>query len=101
MNFVVCKHMNDSTKYLFALPDGVAIDAGTIVACNTARGADQPAVCLTSSFEADPDKICPLWGTTRARMRPVTKVLREFVLDWQNGLPFSDPNTEEADELPY
>lgn len=100
MNFVICKHMNDSGKYLFAVPEDVTIDAGTIVACDTVRGLSQPAICVTSSFKADPDKICPMWGTTKAHMKPVTKILREFMLDWGDKLPFTEPNLD-TDELPY
>lgn len=100
MNMVVVKHPNDSGKYLFRLPAGVVVDAGTMVAVDTIRGTDQPGVCITSSFEADPAVICPMWGTKH--LKKVTKILREFPLTYpENELPFTEPNVEEPDELPY
>lgn len=100
MNFVVVKHPNDSGKYLFCVPEDVELDAGTLVACDTARGANQPGICATSTFHADPDAVCPLWGTQKERLKRVTKVLREHILEWHEELPFSDPN-EDEDQFPY
>lgn len=82
MNFVIVRHPNDNGKYLFKLPHGENIDAGTLVTCDTAKGKDQPGVCITSSFTADPEVICPLWGTYPGKMKRVTKILREFAIKW-------------------
>lgn len=82
MNMVAVRHMGDSGKYLFQLPDGVQLDPGTTVLCETRRNPLEPGVCVTPSFEADPDVVCPLWGTQTAAMKRVIKVLREFSLEW-------------------
>lgn len=82
MNLVIVKHPNDSGKYLFKVPDGVTLDAGTMVACDTARGKDQPGFCATATFEGDPEVVAPMWGGNAKAIKPVTKVLREFVLEW-------------------
>lgn len=92
MNFVIVRHMNDTGKYLFRLPEDVTVDAGTPVLCNTKRGRDVPAVCVTSSFHADPDVIVPLWGTQVSNLQKVTTVLREFKLNWPD-----EPETEHAE----
>lgn len=81
MNFVVIKHV-DNGKYLFMVPDGVELDAGTAVLCDTSRGKNQHGVCATGTFMADPEVICPLWGTMPEKLRRVTSVLREFQLQW-------------------
>ena len=96
MNIVVIKHFNDSSKYIFKVPDGVVLDAGTFVACDTVRGYEQPGICVTSSFEADPAIICPMWGTAPERMRRVVSVLRTHMLEWpdEEKLPFSDFDDE-------
>ena len=82
MNFVVIKHPNDNGKYLFKVPEGVALDAGTMVACDTSRGKNQPGFCATATFEGDPEVVAPMWGGDPKKIRKVTQVLREFVLEW-------------------
>lgn len=102
MNLVVVKHPNDSGKYLFRVPEDVTLDAGTLVTCDTARGKNQPAICATSSFQADPELACPLWGTTPNNLKRVTKVLRECLLEWQDDpLPFTESSDAVEDEFPY
>ena len=101
MNFVLARHPNYNGRYLFKVPESTFLDAGTLIACDTARGQNQPAVCLTASFHGDPDVVCPLWGTTVKKLKPVTKVLREFLIDWGEELPFTEPNAEDEDEFPY
>ena len=81
MNMVVVRHPNDNGKYIFTVPENVELDAGTLVSCETRRG-EQPGVCMTSSFRADPSAICPLWNTSEKEMKRVLKVLREIYLEW-------------------
>lgn len=72
-NFVIVKHMEDSGKYLFLLPDNfMHLFAGDYVLCDTARGKDQMGVCCSDSFLVDPNVVCPLFGTSEERMRYVT-----------------------------
>ena len=99
MNFVVVKHPNDNGKYLFRVPEDVTLDAGTLVACETVRSSNEPGICITSSFKADPDFILPAWGTHVGKMKRVLKILREHLLDWpEEEVPFTDI---QEDELPY
>ena len=93
MNMVIVRHMDDSGKYLFELPDGVVLDPGTTVLCETRRSPLEPGVCTTPSFNADPEIICRLWGTVPKNMRRVVKVLREFELDWPDK-----PEQNDADD---
>ena len=95
MNFVVVKHV-DSGKYLFLVPEDVTLDAGTAVLCDTSRGKNQPGVCATGTFTADPAVICPLWGTKPEALKRVTTVLREFKLEWPDKL--EHPASEDDDE---
>ena len=88
-NFVVVMHMYDTGRYIFLVPDGVTLDAGTQVICETKRSPHEPGVCLTGTFEADPEVICPLWGTQPKHMKRVIKVMREFDLEWTK-----EPDTE-------
>lgn len=98
MNFVVVKHPNDNGKYLFRVPDGITLDAGALVTCETVRSSNEPGICITSSFSADPAFILPAWGTRLGKMKRVMKVLREFPLEWpEEELPFTDVE----DDLPY
>ena len=100
MNFVAVKHANNN-KYLFRVPEGVTLDAGTAVLCDTSRGTNQPGVCVTATFEADPAVICPLWGTEQKNLRRVTTVLREFKLEWPEGTETTDETDwDEDDDIP-
>lgn len=93
MNFIVCRHPGDNGRYLFRLPEDVTLDAGSLVNVDTARGI-QPAVCITSSFKADPEVICKMWGTEPPRMKRVISYLHESKLPW----PESDKNAESANQ---
>ena len=98
MNIVVCRHPGDSGKYIFKVPEDVSIDAGTLLKVETGRGV-QPAQAITSSFKADPEIICPLWGTQPKKMKKVLSYLLENAIEWpedQEDIPFSDLD----DELP-
>ena len=92
MNMVVIKHPNDNGKYLFQVPEDIDLDAGTLVMCDTMRG-ESPGVCATGTFRADPEVICPMWGTQPRLMKRITKVLYETVLDW-SPVPDGSENEE-------
>ena len=100
MNMVVCRHPGDSGKYLFKMPEDVAIDAGTLVTVETKRGK-QPAQCITSSFHADPTVICPLWNTTPEYMKKIISFLVQHDLEWpEEEIPFTDEPKWNEDEEP-
>ena len=70
--FVIVKHVQDSGKYLFFVPKKVTLEAGNKVVCDTSRGADQLGICCCDSFMADPEVVCPLFGTQPGNMKYVT-----------------------------
>jgi len=93
MNIVVCNHYNNSGRFLFMIPDGVRLDAGTPVTVETRNGIQQ-AVCITPSFEADPTVVCPLWNTTPENMKRVLSYLNQTYLEWpveDNSKPRTKP----------
>ena len=81
MNMIVCRHPMDNGKYLFRVPEDINIDVGTLLRVDTRRG-EQPAQAITSSFTADPEVICPLWGTSPKKMMRVVSCLHESILEW-------------------
>lgn len=93
MNMVVCKHPNDSGKYIFKVPENCELDAGTMVMTETARGFF-PAMCVTGTFRADPEVICPMWGTQPKVMKRVLSCLLETKLEWPDG---SEPEKPKYD----
>ena len=78
-NMVVVRHPNHSGYYLFRVPEGLELDVDTLVVVETARG-NQPAVCVTGTFQADPAEIVKHWGG--GPVKRVLKVMREFALEW-------------------
>ena len=88
MNVVVCRHPGDNGKYIFMVPPDVQLEAGSLVHVETNRGV-QPAQCLTASFYADGETVCPLWGTNPQKMKRVISVLLENYITWP------DPPREE------
>lgn len=70
--FVIVKHIQDNGKYLFYVPKDVTLKAGNKVVCDTSRGTDQLGVCCCDSFVAEPEVVCPLFGTHPEKMRYVT-----------------------------
>ena len=101
MNMVICRHGRDSGKFLFQVPEEISIDAGQFVKVETKRGI-QPAITITSSFKADPDVICPFWGTTPGNMKRVLSALYESALFYPEGkIPDNDiPFTDICNDLP-
>ena len=81
MNMVVCNHYNNNGKFIFKVPENVSIDAGTAVTVETRNGIKQ-AICVTSSFKADPTVICPLWNTTPENMKRVVSYMQQSYLEW-------------------
>lgn len=81
MNVVVCRHPNDNGRYIFKVPMDIELDAGTLVTVETSRGT-QPAQCITSTFRADPEIVCPLWGTTPGKIKRVLSFLIQNDLEW-------------------
>ena len=71
-NLVIIKHLQDGGKYLFKVPKEVNLHAGDKIVCNTARGTDQLGICCCDSFYADPEVMCPLFGTQVGNLRYVT-----------------------------
>lgn len=74
-NFVIIKHIQDGGKYLFRVPKGVNLEAGDKIVCDTSRGTDQMGVCCCDSFMADPEIVCPLFGTQPKNLRYVTGIV--------------------------
>ena len=70
--FVIVKHIQDNGKYLFYVPKDVTLEAGNKVVCDTSRGTDQLGICCCDSFVAEPEVVCPLFGTQPEKMRYVT-----------------------------
>ena len=93
MNMVVCSHPGDRFKGIFQTPESVELDAGTLVRVDTVNGS-QPAVCITGTFRADPEVICPLWGTQPKKMKRVLSFLLETKLEWPDE-PERDDNDDE------
>lgn len=81
MNLVVCRHPADNFKGIFMVPDGIELDAGSLVKVETARG-EFPAQCITGTFRAIPEVICPLWGTQPGKLCRVLSYLHETELEW-------------------
>ena len=98
MNMVVCRHPGDNGKYIFRMPEEVELDAGTLVTVDTSRG-NQPAQCITSSFHADPDVICPLWNTKPTNMKRVLSFLIQNNLVWPEE-PEQEHSGYDDDEEP-
>lgn len=96
MNMIVCRHPGDHGKYIFRLPDNCELDAGSLVKVKTKYGI-QPAVCVTGSFRADPEVVCPLWGTTPKRMCRVLSYLNEIAIEWPDE-PEPDIDMDDDDE---
>ena len=71
-NFVIIKHISDNGKYLFKVPKKISLEAGDKVVCDTSRGNDQLWVCCCDSFLADPEIVCPLFGTQPKVLKYVT-----------------------------
>ena len=71
-NMVIVKHIQDNGKYLFYVPKSICLTAGEKVVCETSRGSDQMGVCCCDSFRADPEMMCPLFGTQPQKMKYVT-----------------------------
>lgn len=81
MKCVICKHPGDNGKYLFQLPDSIELDVDSLVVVETSRG-EQPAVCITGTFYANPETIGKHWGGANRKITRVLKVMREFPLPW-------------------
>lgn len=71
-NFVIIRHMQDSGKYLFRVPNGISLSAGDKIVCDTARGTDQMGECCCDSFAAEPEMMCRIFGTQVKKLRFVT-----------------------------
>ena len=54
---------------------GVNLEAGDKIVCDTSRGTDQMGVCCCDSFMADPEIVCPLFGTQPKNLRYVTGIV--------------------------
>ena len=97
MNMVVIKHPNDNGKYIFRVPDDVELDVGTMVLCETARGIN-PGICATGTFRADPEIICPMWGTQPKGLKRILSHLIQNNLEWPDE---PEPETKyDEDEEP-
>ena len=70
-NFVIVKHLQDNGKFLFYVPKKISLEAGDNVVCDTSRGPDQLGVCCCDSFLANPEVVCPLFGTQQKVMKYV------------------------------
>ena len=95
-NFVIVKHIQDSGKYLFYAPKKYFLQAGDKIVCDTSRGNDQLGVCCCDSFLADPEVVCPLFGTQPKAMRRVTgKVTYDLFKEAYAEDEEEEENTEE------
>ena len=71
-NYVIIKHLTDSGKYLFRVPNRIDLECGDYVMCDTCRGENQLGVCCCDAFLADPEIVEPLFGTQSSKMKYVT-----------------------------
>ena len=85
--FVIVQHVCDNGKYLFEVPKGRSVYACEYVLCDTRKGKNQVGVALCDDFSADPEVLCPLFGTTPDDLRKVTARLMTY---------WSENETDEA-----
>lgn len=101
MNLVIIRHNGGNGKFLFRVPQGVYLEAGETVYCNNAQGNNQFGVCATSSFEADPRVVAPLWGASAGnhgeRLARVVARAARVELNWDEDAQENPQNN--AQEL--
>ena len=96
MNMVVVRHPESTGRYLFKVPEDVTFDAGTLVMCETCRG-EQPGVCVTASFNAVPEEICKLWGTSPKQMKRILAYMLRSELEWPDEPKQESPVDDDAE----
>jgi len=82
-NFVIIKHPEGHGKFLFYVPKRVQLEAGDKVVCETKMGPDQMGVCCCDSFIADPEVVCPLFGTQPMYMKYVTGKVEYILFEFE------------------
>ena len=75
---IIVKHLENPGHYLFLVPkyEEWRLGACMLVKCQTRKG-EQLGITLCAPFDADPEVICPLFGTTPEKMKYVTAVFDE------------------------
>lgn len=95
-NFVIVKHLQDNGKFLFYVPMTIELRAGDKVVCDTSRGNDQLGVCCCDSFTADPEVVCPLFGTQPRVMKYVTGTIEYLRFEIEEEKEY-DENRQQDD----
>ena len=83
---VVVKHPNCGTHYVFKVPNGVNLDAGDYILCDTKKRMCEIGRCTTPSFEIIEPQLIEFYGRTINQLQPIVGMLKPcmFLLDFSD-----------------
>ena len=76
---VVVKHPNCNVPYIFKVPESKMLNPGDYVLCDTKKGQEEIARCVTPSFHITDDLIEKYYNVKPDTMKFITGVLRPFL----------------------
>ena len=78
---VVVKHPNCNVPYAFRVPETKMLSPGDYVLCNTKKGTDEIARCITPSFHMSDDLIQKYYNVNPIQMKFITGVMRPYMFE--------------------
>ena len=71
---VVCRHPNLNKDFMFRAPEGIekTLGVGDWVLCDTCKGSNQIARCITPQFRIADFQLKEFYGLDMEKLRPVT-----------------------------
>ena len=75
VNLVLCKHGREDKVRVFEVPEGISIEAGQVLLCNTKKKDGEIAYAMSDSFvipDESLDAYLDMMTTTRKVLKPIT-----------------------------
>lgn len=85
VNIVICRHPNVHKDFTFRAPDSSSkvLNVGDYVLCETCKGPNQIAQCMTPEFRIADYQLKEFYGITVDKLKPVTAYLKPIIFAYR------------------
>lgn len=90
VHVVIAKHPNCDIPYTFMAPDDRQLHVGDYILCDTKRGPNQMAQCITPSFVIMESQLFKFYNVKAANLKRVTAELKPHVFVYKREVSHAE-----------
>lgn len=98
VHIVLAKHPNCDIPYTFMAPDDRQLHVGDYILCDTKRGPNQMAQCITPSFVIMETQLERFYNIKASNLKRVTAELKPHVFVYRQEVQYGEDGQQDERE---